>query len=335
MKKIYTLFVFFIALAISSNAQVLLFEDFQEDSATFVNRFLVQNAAGNDTTWLNSDLDGAVDASGSNLPTTWFRTVPFATADTLNGNLVMASNSWTTPVDVTYNYLILPPIHLNDASGMFSWKTAPRQTPRYLDGLQVLLSTSQNFENAFTDTLRNYAECICSGGDSSSNFSDYTFSNGFVFGQDGQYIEYLTDSFRFRGILRPDSVSLSGYSGQTIYIAFLHGSTDDYLISIDDIKITGNGTVLADIPANHQNDLYAFPNPANEKFTIEYSLPVTGPVSLNVFDLSGKKVKSILNNICVKGDYTYDIDVIDLPAGIYNVVLKTMQGEQVSKITKM
>ncbi len=335
MKKIYPLFVLAITLSVNSKAQVLLFEDFQEDSATFVNKFLVQNASGNDTTWLNSDLDGALDASGSGLPTTWFRTVPFASADTINGNLVMASNSWTTPVDVTYNYLLLPPIHLYDASGAFSWKTAPRQTPRYLDGLQVLLSTSQNFENTFTDTLRIYAECICSGGDSSSSYSDYTFTNGFVFGQDGQYIEYQNDSFRFRGVLRPDSVSLSAYAGQTVYIAFFHGSTDDFLISIDDIKVTGNGTVLAEIPSNSINAFSTYPNPVSEKFTIQYSLPVTGPVSLSVFDLNGKKVKSILDNMCVKGDYKYDIDIKSLPSGIYNVVLETKDGERVSKITKM
>lgn len=332
MKKIYSLCILLVALTFSSQAQnIILNEDF-EDTTTYIN-IIITTPSGNDTTWIDADLDGLAGAgAASTRPNEWFITSGFADVD--SNTTVMASNSWTENPTPVANYLILPPIHLNDASGMFYWKTAPFQTPRYLDGLQVLLSTTQNFDNNFTDTLKLYAEYLT--GDSSSSFADYTFSNGFVFGSDGQWIEANgLDSARWRGILRPDSASLAGYAGQTIYLAFCNGTVDDNMISIDDIKVTGSGTVLAFTPSDNNFSLSTFPNPASDKFTIQYSLPSTGTVNLSVFDVTGKKVKTILNNMCVKGDYSYDININDLPAGNYNVVLKTLQGESVSKITKL
>ncbi len=330
MKKIYSLCILLVALTFSSKAQnIILNEDF-EDTTTYVN-IIITTPSGNDTTWIDADLDGLADQSGGSRPNEWFITRGFADVDSTN--TVMASNSWTLDPTAVANYLILPPIHLNDASGMFYWKSAPRQTPRYLDGFQVLLSTTQNFDNNFTDTLKLYAEFL--SGDSSSSFANYTFSNGFVFGSDGQWLEDNGDSARWIGILRPDSASLAGYAGQTIYLAFCHGTVDDNLLSIDDIKVTGSGTVLAFTPSDNNFSLSTFPNPASDKFTIQYSLPSTGTVNLSVFDVTGKKVKTILNNMCVKGDYSYDVNINDLPGGNYNVVLKTLQGESVSKITKM
>ena len=128
---------------------------------------------------------------------------------------------------------------------------------------------------------------------------------------------------------------MAGYAGQTIYIAFCSGTTDDNLNSIDDILVTGNGTVLAFIPSDNNFSLSTFPNPTSDKFTLQYSLPSTGAVDLSVFDVTGRKVKTILNNMSVKGDYTFNVNIKDLPAGNYNVVLKTLQGESVSKITKL
>ncbi len=330
MKKFYTLCALAIALTLNSKAQnIILSEDFQ-DTTTYAN-IIITTPTGNDTTWIDADLDGLVDQSGGSRPNEWFITRGFANVD--SANTVMASNSWTLDPSPVANYLILPPIHLNDASGMFYWKSAPRQTPRYLDGLQVLVSTTQNFDNNFSDTLKLYAEFL--SGDSSHSFADYTFSNGFVFGADGLWLEDNGDSARWKGVLRPDSASLAGYAGQTIYLAFCHGTVDDNLISIDDIMVTGSGSVLAFAPSSQNFDLTTYPNPANDKFTIKYSLPNTGLVSLDLFDISGKKLKTILNNMCVKGDYTFDVNIFDLPAGNYNIILTTKLGQSISKITKM
>ncbi len=234
---------------------------------------------------------------------------------------------------------ILPPIHLNDGSGMLYWKSAPYQTPRYLDGLQVLVSTTGNFDSDFSDTLKLFAEYISGeplAGDSS--FTNYVFSDGFVFGMDGQYVEYhsSSDSSRLRGVLRPDSASLASYANMDIYIAFCSGSTDDNLMSIDDIMVTGSGNFvsIAD-PLAAPGSLSVFPNPATDQFSIEYSLSSTTPVQLEVYDEAGRLMKSVTRGTQIKGNYHFDVDIRNLSNGLYNVSLKTSAGTAYSKITKL
>ncbi len=338
MKKFYTLCILATTLTLSSKAQnVLLYEGF-EDTTTYAN-IHITDPSGNDTSWIDYDYDLLPDGSGATTPRAneWFLSRGFADVDT--SNTVMASNSWTNDPTPVANYLILPPIHLTDNTGMLSWKVAARQAPRFVDGMQVLVSTTQDFAVNYTDTLLQYGEYI--SGSSSPNDSSffggtYVFTYvGFILGSDYQYVEYHNDSARFIGVLRPDSVDLSAYAGQTIYIAFCHGTTDDNLISIDDIKVTGQGIVTANIPSEKNLVLNTFPNPTADKFTVQYSLPLTQHVDLSLFDVTGKKLKTILTNMSVKGDYSFDVNINDLPAGNYNVVLKTSAGESISKITKM
>ncbi|MEI7801093.1 MAG: choice-of-anchor J domain-containing protein [Bacteroidota bacterium] len=338
MKKFYTLCILATALTLSSKAQnVLLFENF-EDTTTYGN-IHIADPTGNDTSWIDYDYDLLPDGSGSTTPRAneWFLSRGFADVDSTN--TVMASNSWTNDQTPVANYLILPPIHLTDNSGMLSWKIAARQAPRYVDGMQILVSTTQNLAVNYSDTLKQYGEYVSGSAapnDSSFFGGTYVFSNvGFILGSDYQYVEYHNDSARFIGVLRPDSVSLSAYAGQTIYIAFCSGTTDDNLLSIDDIKVTGQGIVNANSPSSKNQELTIYPNPTSNKFTVQYTLPLTQHVNLSVFDVTGRNVKTIFNNMCVKGNYNFDVSINDLPAGNYTVVLKTSKGESVSKITKM
>ena len=331
MKKIYALLCAALLFQSTTRSQnVILSEDFEGDLANII----VAIPNGSDMTWIDADFDQIPDASGAGRPGEWFSTLGFANVD--SSDVVLASNSWTySPVPVA-NYLILPPIHLNDQSGMLYWKSAPFQTPRYLDGLQVLVSTSGNFDVDFSDTLKLYAEYI--SGDAQSNdssFSNFTFSKGFVFGEDGQYIEYNGDSIRFKGILRPDSATLAAYAGLDIYIAFCHGTTDDNLMSIDDIVVTGNGNFVGvNTPEFEKNALNVFPNPANNTFTVSYSLPSTMQVQLDVTDAAGKVLKTVSHGTQVKGSYQFHVSIADLAAGNYNVVLKTAGGTNTIKVVK-
>ncbi|HAP00819.1 MAG TPA: hypothetical protein DCQ93_02730 [Bacteroidetes bacterium] len=336
MKKFYIILLCLFA-TVGTKAQTILFEDFEEDSATFVNKFFFQFPSGNDTVWIDADLDGIADASGGNRPNEWFRSFGFAYVDSTN--IVMASNSWTNDAqNPVANYLILPPIHLNDASGMLKWKSAPRQTPRYLDGLQVLASTAGNLDNAFSDTLMLYAEMTALPANTSDSavWSAYTFSPGFQFGSDGQYVEvHNGDSARLVGVLRPDSASLSGYAGQNIYIAFCHGTHDDNLISIDDIEVDGNGTVLAFAPSADNFSLNVFPNPASDKITVQYSSPSFMVVDISIYDELGRKVQTIERAQNIKGNYSFNADISKLAAGNYNIILNSTKGNSMIKFSKM
>ncbi len=70
--------------------------------------------------------------------------------------------------------------------------------------------------------------------------------------------------------------------------------------------------------ALHQN----YPNPFNPTTTIKYSLAKTGPVTLAVYNLLGKKMLELVNEEKAAGEYTYNLDLSSYSSGIYYYQIK-------------
>lgn len=66
-----------------------------------------------------------------------------------------------------------------------------------------------------------------------------------------------------------------------------------------------------------------YPNPFNPSTTIEYSIKESGMVSLSVFDLNGREVAKVVNEIKSAGNYQVSFNAESLPAGIYFYRLET------------
>ncbi len=64
-----------------------------------------------------------------------------------------------------------------------------------------------------------------------------------------------------------------------------------------------------------------FPNPFRLNTTITYSIPLDQHVSINVYDLVGRLVKSVFSGFNRAGMYALSFHAEDLPAGIYHCVL--------------
>jgi hypothetical protein len=79
-----------------------------------------------------------------------------------------------------------------------------------------------------------------------------------------------------------------------------------------------------------------FPNPFNAVTTISFTLPQAGKVELNVFDVTGRRVRSVIGRTqgspLPAGEHRMEFQVGDLPSGIYFVRLAA--GEK-SVIRKM
>lgn len=72
-----------------------------------------------------------------------------------------------------------------------------------------------------------------------------------------------------------------------------------------------------------------FPNPAREKTMIRFSLSEPRDVGFSIHDLLGKRVaESGSVSAASSGDYVHEIDVRNLKAGVYLIVLTTDKGEQ-------
>ena len=74
------------------------------------------------------------------------------------------------------------------------------------------------------------------------------------------------------------------------------------------------------LPDNQNEDsiiIYNYPNPFSDKTTISYTLRKQSSVFIKVFDIYGKEVKFINENIKNTGQHKTELNAKDLPAGVY------------------
>jgi hypothetical protein len=77
--------------------------------------------------------------------------------------------------------------------------------------------------------------------------------------------------------------------------------------------IIGNNN---EIPKNFTL-LQNYPNPFNPSTKITYQIPVTGNVKLVIYDLLGREVKTLINEVKQPGTYLVDFDGTNFASGIY------------------
>lgn len=75
------------------------------------------------------------------------------------------------------------------------------------------------------------------------------------------------------------------------------------------------------------SSITASPNPFKNRVTLTFKIPEAGPVSLQIFDLSGKMVADLFNGVGQKGSVHQIIfNAAKLPAGVYINRLQTVSG---------
>lgn len=117
-----------------------------------------------------------------------------------SGDLEATSTSWNGPGEQGDDWMLTTGIGVLPANQMLFWD-AEAQSANFPDGYEVRISTTQLPANT-------------------SNYSTVLFSNG------GE------NSF-----ITTRNTSLAGYAGQTVFIAFRNNSTDEFLLTIDNIRV--------------------------------------------------------------------------------------------------
>lgn len=75
-----------------------------------------------------------------------------------------------------------------------------------------------------------------------------------------------------------------------------------------------------------------YPNPVSTFTTIEYNLPVDGYATLSVYNILGQRVKDIVSHHLTSGFYTTQVDLSDLPGGVYFYKLLFENEERTLKL---
>ncbi|MFZ4399154.1 MAG: PKD domain-containing protein [Bacteroidales bacterium] len=88
------------------------------------------------------------------------------------------------------------------------------------------------------------------------------------------------------------------------------------------------------IPEQHseQFNIQVLPNPFSDKTTFVYTLTKDENVELSIFDLSGKEMKKLVNEIQTKGKQLIIFNSTELSSGIYFYKLKTANEVLIGKI---
>ena len=135
-------------------------------------------------------------------------------------------------------------------------------------------------------------------------------------------IDSFTKSEAFQ-IIYLDSVSLSAYAGQDIYVAYRYVSKNKENIFIDNISIANDTTIS--VVENIVNELLIYPNPNNGIFTVQ----TREPTFITVLNMLGQVVHQEYTNQQQTNIYLNKLD-----SGLYTVKLANKKGVVSQKIIK-
>jgi hypothetical protein len=97
--------------------------------------------------------------------------------------------------------------------------------------------------------------------------------------------------------------------------------TNNYLSDVPPIRTVSNNIGTKTGKNNLSPGRYSlehnYPNPFNPTTTIKFALPKDGYVKLKVYDIMGREVKVIVNEVKQAGYYSVDFDGSNLASGVY------------------
>ncbi|MDO8469573.1 MAG: T9SS type A sorting domain-containing protein [bacterium] len=104
---------------------------------------------------------------------------------------------------------------------------------------------------------------------------------------------------------------------------------------VEPIQINMGPTSVAEVVplefALEQN----YPNPFNPSTTIRFTVPVTGPVTLKVYDLVGREVAMLADEVMQAGAYERTFDASGLASGVYVYRLQSGGNVATQRMTLM
>ncbi len=175
------------------------------------------------------------------------------------------------------------------------------------------------FVRIVNDTLHNYYK-IHPDGTGLTALTSFTttqavFYNGGAWTPDGSKIVVAGSINHVRGLY---AIATDGSRGK----ALLPGTAG---VTVDFVgNVTGNITIpLTDVdeknralPTQYKLE-QNYPNPFNPATTIEYELPSSAHVQLRVYDLLGREVTTLVNEVQTAGYHSVVFDASKLASGVY------------------
>ncbi len=130
---------------------------------------------------------------------------------------------------------------------------------------------------------------------------------------------YITYSYKISAV---DDTELESVKSERGYIS---GWT------LDCIGPKGDNPTLSSLPEEYK--IYQnYPNPFNPVTNIQYDIPKDGFVSIKVYDLTGKKIETLVKDFKKAGRYLITFNAKDLASGIYFYKIEADNFIQIKKM---
>ena len=92
-----------------------------------------------------------------------------------------------------------------------------------------------------------------------------------------------------------------------------------------------SGNVVIGKPVNY-DVLQNYPNPSNPASQIKFQVPADAKVTLKVYDIQGREIKTLIDSYLAAGYYSADFDGTNIASGIY---FYRLNAEGFSKTLKL
>ena len=169
----------------------------------------------------------------------------------------------------------------------------------------------------------------------------------------GEYL-YIINNAMLTSLSGLENIDLSSIDELGIYDNPMLSECDAQ--SICDYLVSPNGTIdihdnasgcnsqqeveeaCASVSVNDYKSVNSFtisPNPCSSFANLRFMISDIGYVILDLFEISGVRIKQLLNETKTSGSHEMEIDMRDVPNGIYFCILKTNNGIQMRKIIKL
>ena len=167
----------------------------------------------------------------------------------------------------------------------------------------------------------------------------FNLNDGIIVGDNGLILKSTDGGLTWNQpkIQNPTTNNLLDISFSSLNDGITVGDLGANLYSTD-----GGSTWQGQAPSHFKTPIFSaalfqnYPNPFNPSTNISYILPFSSSVTLKIYDMLGREVKTLVNEMQSPGNHNYTFDASNLSSGIYYYVLKASNGtNQISKTMKM
>jgi hypothetical protein len=147
-------------------------------------------------------------------------------------------------------------------------------------------------------------------------FYEYDDNNNLIhlFGEEWKNDQWVPENEPLK-VTNPDGI-LYGYLAKEIFLYYSKPTS-----------VESEKNIVSEF-----NLLQNYPNPFNPNTVISYNIPEHSLVTLNIYNLLGEKIKTLIQQEQVPGKYQINFDGNNLPSGIYFYQLKTDKFQQTKKM---